>query len=454
MTGTIDKPIRIGCVDGRPRRLNERMIDSRWRAYLGEYTEVVNIAPFRFFKLFGGTVDRWVRDFPLSLEPFAEGLADLCERYRIRMIYMNLPAFIPYVLMARNYAGLDLGVLFLAHSVGSEYWLRQWIAIAPWLTKRDVLLSSTDSSRKALLQISDRYQLSRHIPLGIEMRADGKADPPAEKTGKRLLSIGRVEDVKNIHLLLECFAEMRRHADGLRLTIAGEYTGGSQAQIDRYAQRIERLVRKWELEDSVLFAGSVEGAAKDELFRTSDLLVNLSTDPGETFGFNLIEAKTWGLPVVCANWDGFREVVTHGKDGFLVDCHWPDERPSLQLDQAVRYCLRLLEDRPLHRSFSAQAEASARLYDYRRIFPSIAEAVRGASARAVAASPEAASMAMSPLSEFKDIYRLTNLSRLSFYGQPLISIVSGQSVQPLDSWMAQVKPMIHHFAGRCQYAKL
>ncbi|WP_229264012.1 glycosyltransferase family 4 protein [Cohnella cholangitidis] len=408
----------------------------------------MKIPPFSLVKLFGGTIEQWIRGFPQSLEQLSEGLGELCERFNIRIIYLNLPALIPYVLMARSYAGLDLGVLFLAHSVGSEPWVKHWIGIAPWLTERDVLLASTESSKKALLQISDRFELARHIPLCTAMRShEPLAVGASETRNKRLLSIGRLEDVKNIHLLLSCFNEIRSRVPNASLTIAGEYTGGSASQMNSYRETLERLTNDLRLREAVVFAGPVEGERKDELFRNSDLLINLSTDPGESFGFNLIEAKSWGLPVVCSRWDGFMEVVEHGTEGYLADCDWDEEQPSLRLDQVVEYCVRLLLDESLHTSFSRNASLAAEKYDYKRIMPSIVEMVDVASRKPSMARPNAAQILQTRLSGLPHLYRLDNLRRLPYVGMTILSALTSECAEPLGSWMSSVKPLIHHFAG-------
>lgn len=383
------------------------------------------------------------------MDELSARLEELCKRHNIRMIYLNLPLFIPYLLMARNYAGLDVGLLFLTHSVGSEYWIKQWIAIAPWLTEKDVLLSSTMSSRKALLQISDRYQLARHIPLCIAMRnANPKDLLSLKRTERHILSIGRIEDVKNIHLLLKCFASINSQVPGSHLTIAGEYTGQSEVHINRYKQRLEHAIAEFDLGSSVTFIGPVEGEMKDELFRRSELLINLSTDPGETFGFNLIEAKIWGVPVICTDWDGFQEVVTHGSDGYLIDCQWEQELPHLQLEQVVEYSVTLLQDESLRRNFSERARETALHYDFKRISPLIVNEVQAASGKKIGAMPDALKIAHANLLELPDVYHVENLRHFPFCHKSLLSISTSESMEPLDTWMHKAKPIIHHFAGR------
>ncbi len=292
-------------------------------------------------------------------------------------------------------------------------------------------------------------------PRGVELKdAESRDAEPrdAESRGLRsasatILSIGRIEDVKNIHLLLPCFAAIRAQAADARLVIAGEYTGSSAEQIDLYRQRLDRIVRELQLEDSVSFAGPVEGEAKAALFRRSALLLNLSTDPGETFGFNLIEAKVWGVPVVCSNWDGFQEVVGHGVDGFLAGCVWERELPLLRWEQAAEFALLLLQNEPLRAEFSQCAKEAARSYDYRRISPSIAAAVEAASIERVEPVPDAWEIARTEPIRLPRLYRVENLRQLPFGAQPLLAVAAGRSAEPVEEWMRKVKPLIGHFAG-------
>ncbi|WP_237179223.1 glycosyltransferase family 4 protein [Paenibacillus sp. MMS18-CY102] len=446
--------MRIGCVGGHSGRLNERAIDDQWVRYLGEYTELVPIPPLSFVKLFGGRVDRWLERYPDSLDTLASSLRELAERYQVKTLYMNLPFLIPYLLMARSYAGLDIGFLFIAHSVGSPFWLRQWLAVAPWLTQRDVLLVSTASSREALLQISDRYAMSSLIPLCIELTSgEAQEDARASRTGRRILSIGRLEDVKNIDALLVCFAKIHARMPDVELLIAGEYTGHSSEQMERYRQLLLNITERNGLQGSVTFLGPVDGEAKRQLFQTSDLLINLSTDPGETFGFNLIEAKAWGIPVICTNWNGFRDVVADGVDGLLVDCSWDEGMPGIDHDQVVQHTLRLLGNAVERSTFSANAFKAAECYGYKRVVPEIVQTLKQASMNAVHPNREAKMVAGARLCDLKEMYRHENLSHLALMHERQITVASGSATIAMQEWMPLAKAIIAHYAGRYSHAK-
>ncbi|WP_161601542.1 glycosyltransferase family 4 protein [Paenibacillus luteus] len=455
MSGS-DKKLRIGYSSGSARMVNERAIDSNWVRYMGQHAELVPIPPLALYRLFGGSVERFVREWPESLQRMSDGLSELCSHYDVKTLYLNISALAPYLFMGRAAGGIDLGFLFIAHSVASEHWLRQWLAIAPFLSERDVLLCSTPSSKDALCRISPRYELAKVIPLAIESRAWREVEEAlGRRNGRRLLSIGRLEDVKNIELLLRMFAAVLDVLPDASLTVAGEYTGRDKAQIEGYEALIRELVASLELDRHVIFANAVEGEVKEALFAESDLLVNVSTDPGETFGYNLLEAKAWGVPAVCAGWNGFRDVVNDGEDGLLVPCEWDGPYPVVDECQASKAVLTLLMDDGLRTRMSRQAATSAERYDNRDIFSAVVREIELAAGSAII-EPEqmnvVATMGQS-LPQQAKLYRLEHLQQLPFHGQSLLRIVTSPSETPLTEWMPLVKPIASHYAGRTAYAE-
>ena len=65
----------------------------------------------------------------------------------------------------------------------------------------------------------------------------------------------------------------------------------------------------------------VEGGDFD-LYRAawaaSDIFTSLSDNIQETYGLTPVEAMATGLPVVVSDWDGYKDTVRHGIDGFRV----------------------------------------------------------------------------------------------------------------------------------------
>ncbi|MGE0420844.1 MAG: glycosyltransferase family 4 protein [Reyranellaceae bacterium] len=66
------------------------------------------------------------------------------------------------------------------------------------------------------------------------------------------------------------------------------------------------------------FLDGRDPAVRAEVWAAGDLFTSLVDNIQETFGLAPIEAMAAGLPVVVADWDGYRETVRDGVDGFLV----------------------------------------------------------------------------------------------------------------------------------------
>ena len=69
----------------------------------------------------------------------------------------------------------------------------------------------------------------------------------------------------------------------------------------------------------------------------ADVFSSLSDNIQETFGITPLEAMAAGLPVVVSDWDGYRDTVRDGVDGFRIPTVMPP--PGLAGDLAARHAL-------------------------------------------------------------------------------------------------------------------
>ncbi len=73
---------------------------------------------------------------------------------------------------------------------------------------------------------------------------------------------------------------------------------------------------------------------RDEAWAASDLFVSLSDNIQETFGLTPIEAMAAGLPLVVTDWNGYKDTVRDGVDGFRVATWAPSPGMGLPLATA------------------------------------------------------------------------------------------------------------------------
>jgi glycosyltransferase involved in cell wall biosynthesis len=81
-------------------------------------------------------------------------------------------------------------------------------------------------------------------------------------------------------------------------------------------------------------------------YASSDVFMSLSDNIQETFGLTPLEAMARGLPVIASDWDGYRETVRDGVDGFRIPTLMPQAglggdlalRHALEIDNYDMYC--------------------------------------------------------------------------------------------------------------------
>lgn len=78
-----------------------------------------------------------------------------------------------------------------------------------------------------------------------------------------------------------------------------------------------------------------EADTRFSIWSAADLFLSFSDNIQETFGLTPAEAMAAGLPCVVTDWDGYRDTVRHGVDGFRIPTFTP--RPGLGEDLAFNH---------------------------------------------------------------------------------------------------------------------
>ncbi|SDN32660.1 Glycosyltransferase involved in cell wall bisynthesis [Desulfonauticus submarinus] len=68
---------------------------------------------------------------------------------------------------------------------------------------------------------------------------------------------------------------------------------------------------------------------KIELLQTSDIFLSLSDNIQETFGLSILEAKASKLAIIASHFDGYKELLHHKVDSFLIPIFSPSNDPLL-----------------------------------------------------------------------------------------------------------------------------
>jgi glycosyltransferase involved in cell wall biosynthesis len=126
---------------------------------------------------------------------------------------------------------------------------------------------------------------------------------------KFFLNVGAIQVRKNIINIASALKEL----PGYRLVVAGGDGFG--------AQKIHEFIRKEALGDRIRILGHRQPAELRLLYSTASALVFPSFE--EAFGLPILEAMSYGLPVITSNVSGMKEIG--GEAALLVDPHRVEE---------------------------------------------------------------------------------------------------------------------------------
>lgn len=142
-----------------------------------------------------------------------------------------------------------------------------------------------------------------------------------DPTCQYILYVGRLTEVKGVHVLIEAFRQINARIPSTRLIIAGSsfFSGAAKTA---YEQKLVKLAGK--VSESIVFTGFLPHDKLRYLYSAADIVVCPSVWE-EPFGLVIIEAMSSGTSVVASRVGGIPEVITNGEDGVLVTPNSPDE---------------------------------------------------------------------------------------------------------------------------------
>jgi len=224
-----------------------------------------------------------------------------------------------------------------------------WVAFEFWAMRRadSVIVLSRDSEAAVSARFPDLasrlIRIPGSIPLLHEPSAIPMARPGATEGPMRILSVGRLEFVKRHDRLLEAIAIATAQGARVELHVAGD--GPLRSAL---AERSRALG----LESCVRWLGTVSDIPG--LLAGGHVFANASMT--EAFPLALLEAMSAGLPIVCCDNGGARELVDEGACGIVV----PSNTDPETAQGLARAFIELAADPARRVSLGAAAASCAR----------------------------------------------------------------------------------------------
>ena len=188
----------------------------------------------------------------------------------------------------------------------------------------------------------------RIVPNGVDVQTFASGRRRAEFEGRpNLLHVGRFDPRNGVDRVIKAWIAVRRGGTDARLILVGD---------GPLRPRYEAMVPA-ELRDDAHFVGFVPSAERSSYYASGDVL--LCPAVGGTFGIIALEAMAAGCPVIAADTPGFRNVITDGVEGYLVDVAQDDNCTRLAARAA-----QLLGDSALRARCGELGRAKAASFDW------------------------------------------------------------------------------------------
>lgn len=158
------------------------------------------------------------------------------------------------------------------------------------------------------------------IPYGIIDSAAAQPPDRDEVAGKIpcIFFMGILCEGKGLLTLIEACSLARRAGISFRVVCAGAFNS------QRFQQEVEKLIEGHGMAGVFNFPGVLVGKEKWKSFREADIFCFPSHYQAESFGVVLIEAMSFGLPIITTRWRGIPDVVGGSGGAFIVEPKNPE----------------------------------------------------------------------------------------------------------------------------------
>jgi glycosyltransferase involved in cell wall biosynthesis len=171
----------------------------------------------------------------------------------------------------------------------------------------------------------------------------------------KIISVGNLVPKKNHRFLIDIAVELKQRNFDFSIEILGY--GILQDELEKYA-------KEKEVADLIFFKGNVKNV--EDYLKDANFYVHPANY--EPLGLVIIEAMASGLPVICLDGKGNRDLIIQGKNGYIFQ----EENASLFSDQIIE----LINDSKKYSNISSFAKEFAKQFDIKNYCEKLFEIYR------------------------------------------------------------------------------
>ena len=176
------------------------------------------------------------------------------------------------------------------------------------LDKADKLRAVSSSTEAQVREINQNKEITR-FPAWVDFDNFKDINPVRQANKEfKILFIGSVTDRKKPHLIIEAINEIK--SKDIQLYIVGPTPN------ENYLSQLKALVQKYDLEDQIVFTGSVNRESVMEHYSETNLMILPSVSEG--LARVIFESQVTACPVLVTDAPGMGDIVIDGQTGYIL----------------------------------------------------------------------------------------------------------------------------------------
>lgn len=219
---------------------------------------------------------------------------------------------------------------------GIKRYLYRWMELS-FLKMCDIIITPNPYVREELLQL---YRDSKIRFLELSFDKCTQTHIIDKHIEGRLLYVGTIEKRKGLIYLIDAIGQMSQcYKERISLLIVGKIVE------EDYYKRLKQRIEYWEIGNIVKFAGRLSADDLSQAYQDAYCFVFPSLHEG--YGMVIIEAMSYGLPVISFDNSAMPYTIKHGYNGLLV--------PTKSINGFMKELEHILSNKDLHKQLSVGA---------------------------------------------------------------------------------------------------
>lgn len=280
-------------------------------------------------------IDHTVLDQPFKLS----NINFIKASFKIRKIIKSLSPDIihftmPYSVVACFFALINIKVKKVWFQHGPVSGRLDYIA--SFLPVDAIFFNSTDTMQRHFSQCRNLYHAKiQVVKLGIKKSSLPNPILKNEEKKKVILNVGRISELKGIHLLIEALAILKNEMTNLQSFVHCLIIGSANSKKDQnYYAKLHTLTKQHQLENIIEFIPHKDNI--QDAYQKADILVQASVE-AEAFGLVVAEAMSEKLFVIGPKLGGIQDILKDKITGLTFNSN--ADKAEIELAEKLKLVL-------------------------------------------------------------------------------------------------------------------